>query len=362
DTAGVTIHAIDAGLDTGAILAQRAVQVAPFATVAGLLAELDLVASEVLAATECRLAAGTVERRGQGQATTPTRGRPPFLLARGLYRRLRRRRSRTGPREWLKNCVFFAYARILAPLRNRLRATRGGCHTTILLYHRISDRWLDAVTAGVEQFDRQLELLRSRYEVLDLAEYLRRRGEPCRRPRVVLTFDDGYADNHLAAMLLRRAGLPCTFFISTSIVGSDRGFEHDLNKLRQVVPALSWDQVRQMADRGFGFGNHTRHHSDLGSLPVDEALSEVRLASAKLVQELGARGGERWLAFPFGRRKNMTPELRAKLDDAGIDHCLSAFGGVNPPDFDPLDIRREGVSSGVSDAGLLALVEGWGAR
>ena len=232
----------------------------------------------------------------------------------------------------------------------------------MLLYHRVSDHWLDAVTVGIEQFQAHLRLLKSRYEVIDLAEYLQQSDAPSRRPRVVLTFDDGYEDNHLAAVLLRREGLPCTFFISTSIVGSAQGFAHDLQKRQQVVPSLAWDQVRQMAAWGFRFGNHTQDHTDLAGTPLADALAEIRAASARLVEELGPVGGERWLAYPFGRRDNMTDELRAALDAADIDTCLSAFGGVNSPDDDRRDVSREGVSSAVSDVGLLALVEGWGAR
>jgi methionyl-tRNA formyltransferase/peptidoglycan/xylan/chitin deacetylase (PgdA/CDA1 family) len=363
-TSGVSVHWMEAALDAGAIVRQRALRIDPYATTGGLLARLDALGIEVLVDAVRAVLDGETGGEPQGTPLTPTRGRPPFLLARAVHRRLeRRRRPQRGLRPALRALGKAAFLRAWlhgwAPLRNLWRRARGRCHTTILLYHRVSDEFLDSVTVGIEQFQRQLRLLRARYDVLDLATWLRTRGRPRRRPAVVLTFDDGYADNHLAAMLLRRAGLPCTFFVCTRIVGSDRAFPQDERKLGRTVPALSWEQVADMARWRFAFGNHTTEHRNLADLPCDEALATVATASGDLVAHLGAAGGERWLAYPYGRRQHMREDIRAALPNAAIDCCFAAFGGVNPPDFDPLRIARQGINWAVSDLALRAIVEGW---
>lgn len=262
-------------------------------------------------------------------------------------------------RRVVKAVVQAAFVYVWASLRNLARACTGRAHVTVLLYHRVSDEFQDNVTVGVEQFARQMRLLKRRYEVLDLPAFLAARGQPRRRPAVVITFDDGYADNHQAARILRDVGLPATFFISTSIVGTERAFPHDLRKLGRRVPALSWEQVREMADWGFHIAPHTASHVNVADLPLDEAKAEIRASIEEVVKRLGARGPERWFAYPHGRPGDITAEVRGVLGELGVTCCLSAYGGVNPVDCDPLDIRRQGVNWSVSPLGLRAIVEGW---
>jgi len=258
--------------------------------------------------------------------------------------------------------VLAGYVHVWAPLRNRIRARRGQCHAAVLLYHRVSDELLDSVTVGVEQFQRQIELLRRRYDVVDLPTLLTRRGQPRNRPYVAITFDDGYADNLSAAMLLRRAGLPATFFLSTAIVGTDGAFPHDLQNLGRRIEPLTWEQARRMAGWGFDFGNHTEHHTRLSTVTPAAALQEIQAAEQQLDAELHRNGRPRCLAYPYGRKADCTDAVRRSLADAGISACLSAYGGVNPPDFDPMNILRQGVDHSFSSLAFRAAVEGWRSR
>jgi peptidoglycan/xylan/chitin deacetylase (PgdA/CDA1 family) len=96
----------------------------------------------------------------------------------------------------------------------------------ILRYHRIGphdgDPWPLAVSA--ENFAQQLDVLDRRIQVLSLAELVRRLadGRPLGRA-VVLTFDDGYADNLLVAKpLLERHGMSATVFVVTGHTGAGR--------------------------------------------------------------------------------------------------------------------------------------------
>jgi hypothetical protein len=59
------------------------------------------------------------------------------------------------------------------------------------------------------------------------------------------------------------------------------------------------------------------------------------------------------LAYPYGKRDDMTASLREQLSSLGISCCLSAYGGTNSPDFDPWDIHN------FSPLALRALIEGW---
>jgi len=259
----------------------------------------------------------------------------------------------------VKLCALWAYVHVWAPVRNLARSVAGRCHTTVLVYHRFDDSLRDSITVGAEQFRRQLELLKSRYCVLDVRDFLASRGRVRRRVGVVITFDDGYASSLLAAKLLRSAELPACFFIPTGIVGTAAALPHDSEKLGRCIPALDWDQVRRMRLWGFDFGNHTAHHVNLGTLSLEAACAEIAAGRDDLARRLGPDGAANWLAYPYGRATDISEEVRAALPTLGVKCCFSADGGVNGVNFDPMDVRRQGIDHSFTDLAFRAAVEGW---
>jgi peptidoglycan/xylan/chitin deacetylase (PgdA/CDA1 family) len=108
---------------------------------------------------------------------------------------------------------------------------RAGQRVLILLYHRVaeprSDPWFLSVTP--RNFAEHLEVLR-RYahpiSLQRLSQGLLEGGLPERA--VVVTFDDGYADNlHDAKPLLARYNVPATVFLATGYIGHEREFWWD---------------------------------------------------------------------------------------------------------------------------------------
>jgi peptidoglycan/xylan/chitin deacetylase (PgdA/CDA1 family) len=95
--------------------------------------------------------------------------------------------------------------------------------TLILCYHRVSDAPTDPWSLAVspQNFADQLELLRARCTPTRLRDLSRTLVDaPPARPGVVVTFDDGYADNlHNAKPLLERYEIPATVFVPTGYVG-----------------------------------------------------------------------------------------------------------------------------------------------
>ena len=367
DHTGVSIHWMEPGLDTGDIVDQVRVGIPRFPHPGGLGPVLDAVAIPLLLSVLDRLDAGEVPRRHQPDPETPTRSRPPFLLRQRVAKRFaaRRRPTRTvhgRVRNLAKGCLQLLYVHSWAPIRNFAACLAGKAHVTVLLYHRVDDDLLDDVTIGVDQFREQLRLLKRHYDILDLTDFLAARGKPRRRPAVVVTFDDGYESAFVGAKLLRREGIPATFFLSTGIVGSDKPFPHDVEKLGRRVPSLSWPQVADMRKWGFQISGHTVTHANVGRLPLDEAKREIGIAVQDLVARFGHAEAQTWFAYPHGKRQDITDEVRNALPSLGIQHCLSAYGGTNSPDFDPMDIKRQGVDWKYSLLGLRAVVEGWQVR
>jgi peptidoglycan/xylan/chitin deacetylase (PgdA/CDA1 family) len=128
----------------------------------------------------------TTNRQGGGMAG-------PLNAARLLCSRLRN----------LKGLVFYAIDRPVC----------------VLCYHRVTARNLDinSVAVSPDNFRAQIAYLKEHYEIARFEEP----WDHARRPSVVITFDDGYADNLVEALpVLEEAGVPATFFVSTENIGT----------------------------------------------------------------------------------------------------------------------------------------------
>ena len=90
---------------------------------------------------------------------------------------------------------------------------------TVLLYHRVAELRQDPhlLAVATEHFEEHLLALRRHCRVMSLSnltDSLARGERP--GPVVVLTFDDGYADNAEAALpLLKKYDMPATFYLAS---------------------------------------------------------------------------------------------------------------------------------------------------
>ena len=123
----------------------------------------------------------------------------------------------------------------LRRLASRAR-NRSSSRALILLYHRvaeaISDPWSLAVKPA--HFAQHLEVINRRARVLSVEELVAAiAGGKLPRRAVVITFDDGYADNLLNAKpILEKNDSSATVFVTAGFAGSDREFWWDeLDKL-----------------------------------------------------------------------------------------------------------------------------------
>jgi peptidoglycan/xylan/chitin deacetylase (PgdA/CDA1 family) len=98
--------------------------------------------------------------------------------------------------------------------------------TLILCYHRVAEGVEDPFHLCVrpDNFAAHLEeMLRSR-EPCTLADV----SVPSRRPKVVVTFDDGYRDNLTNALPIAESkGVPITVFVTSGVLGSHKGLWWD---------------------------------------------------------------------------------------------------------------------------------------
>ena len=347
---GCTVHQVDAKLDTGQILAQTQVSRTPHSTLRGLQLQLDEIGVLLMRDTVRDLLndnAKPVPQSGIGK----TYRKPTLSQVAELDRRMAATLLSPGP----------AVVQTIKDLRSSLIRSAwslGGRHLlspriTVLLYHRVTDEVRDNLTVGIEQFDRQMALLRQHCHVLSIDQILKVGTIfSSDRPLVAVTFDDGYRDNfeHAVPILLRH-NVPAAFFVSTGIVGTDGRFPHDLRRGNPPIPVLSWDQIRQMHNWGFTIGSHTVNHIDCASESETIVLAELAESCDALRRELGI--DDPIFGYPYGGRQHMTPERLELVRQTGYRACLSAYGGSNIGKVDSFNILRRGIHWQYSDGAFL---------
>jgi peptidoglycan/xylan/chitin deacetylase (PgdA/CDA1 family) len=170
----------------------------------------------------------------------------------------------------------------------------------VLLYHRVTslenDPQLLSVTPA--NFYEQLTHLRKKYHVMAVEDFydifFRRKKFPPRS--VLLTFDDGYADNYLEALpILENLDMQALFFITTSNLDTDR--------------ELWWDELERIF---------------LGDNPLPNTI-EIEVADGHVQLDTRTKTGRRSTYDFLHPLLRFTPPLQR---DQILDH-LRSLAGLN---------------------------------
>lgn len=132
---------------------------------------------------------------------------------------------------------------LTAKLRSRLSPA-----AAILRYHRVTDLVSDPHATAVTpaHFDEHLDVVRTAFVPMTLQALVRalRDDLPLRRRAVVVTFDDGYADNLTTARpCLERYDVPATMFVTTGYVDQSRELWWDALERVLLRPGLLPDRL-----------------------------------------------------------------------------------------------------------------------
>jgi peptidoglycan/xylan/chitin deacetylase (PgdA/CDA1 family) len=163
-------------------------------------------------------------------------------------------------------------------------------------------------------FAQQLDVITKKYHPLKLSEledcYVHKKDIP--RDAVLLTFDDGYADNyHYAYPLVLKAGVPITVFLSTGEVGA----EH----------MLTWEQVKEMhGSKLVEFASHGVNHKRLRKCDDADVLFELTHSKEMLERMTGA--SVKSFCYPYGA---FDKRVRRLMFKAGYVMDFGTRKGVN---------------------------------
>lgn len=275
----------------------------------------------------------------------------------------------------------------------------------ILTYHRVRPS-LDPLIPDmchVDRFRSQLATMSRWFNVLPLAEAVRRSRDGTLPPRTVcITFDDGYRDNiDVALPLLQEFGLHATFFIATGYLGDgimwndqvihavrhrapgdwdlsvlDLGigrvddmasrqalFGQIIGNLKHRAPderaalaqqlydqsegpreriMMTADEVRALHDAGMAIGGHTVSHPILTRLATESARAEMVDGRSYLAELTGEPVN--LFAYPNGKANADYDDQHATLArEAGFDAALSTLWGFASDQCPQYELPRVGL-------------------
>lgn len=292
----------------------------------------------------------------------------------------------------------------------RLASRFRGQGVAILMYHSVMDDpssaqlTLGDIVHSRKIFRGQMEIVARDFHPISLDDLLRfLKGEKKLPPRsVVVTFDDGYADNRPAAMdILGPLGIPAVFYVTVDCIDRQRlpwpshlryafltsrkkswsesggslwpltSNEHRTQAFLKAVeqcsqlsgktqdefvgsierqleteparsphrPMMTWDELRGLVRSGHTVGSHTMTHPNMAYIAENEARTELSEAKRRLEQEL---------AVPIVHFAYPCPALQPHWRDRtvrasqeiGYQTAVTTDKGLVRKHDDPLSLRR----------------------
>lgn len=185
----------------------------------------------------------------------------------------------------------------------------------VLNYHKI-DEAFHPLSVSPALFDEQMRFLKEQgYHTIspqDLQAALEGEDRLPSNP-VLITFDDGYADNYANAYpILKQYDMKATIFVVAGFVGKSERY-------------LTWEQLREMEQNGITIESHTMNHIPLEELTDEQIRTELRDSKQLLEEHLGHP--IQYIAYPTG---TYNLHIAALAKEAGYEAAYTIkYGNVD---------------------------------
>jgi peptidoglycan/xylan/chitin deacetylase (PgdA/CDA1 family) len=210
----------------------------------------------------------------------------------------------------------------------------------ILTYHRVTDAHPgERLCVPIARFAEQMRHLREAgYETVTMASAAHWMRHPQiewpARP-VVITFDDGYADNFLHAHpAMARCGFVGVFFVPTQFLQEPPTSEHPDDH------SMRWIHLEELLTAGHEIGSHSVTHRRLASLSLEDVQREVGDSKRMLEQQL--RRPITSFCYPSG---DYNARVKQAVAASGYLAACTVEPGANRPGGDLFALKRTEVSA-----------------
>ena len=199
----------------------------------------------------------------------------------------------------------------------------------VLMYHHVTaGKSSNALEVSKQAFEKQMAFLHAHhYRVVDAKDTVAiLDGREKQGKKVMLTFDDGFADNYEIAMpVLEKFGFKGTFFVVTDWVGKP-GF-------------MTWFQIREIKKHGHTIGSHTVTHPFLTEIGLAKVRDEIYNSKRLMQENLG--GPVESFCYPAGR---FNPTVKALVQEADYQTAFATAPGWAYSNKDVFAIKRIRIS------------------
>ena len=204
-----------------------------------------------------------------------------------------------------------------------------------LLYHAINRKDTTKAAIPEDMFEAQLSVLcKEGYSVISLTQAINNieSKQKASQPAVLLTFDDGFADNVLTALpRLRAFDMSATLFMVSALIGQKYPWNPQAN---DNIRHLTWNELQLWLEAGCDIGGHTHNHLHMTHLSADEMLDEVLCNKQILEEKLHLR--LRAFSYPYGEHNKLARDVVSKH----YDLAFSVHRGDWNPAIDRYTINR----------------------
>ncbi len=198
----------------------------------------------------------------------------------------------------------------------------------ILEYHTVTNNPLpesEIYNVPPAEFSAQLDYLQENgYTTITLNDFIkaRRYGKPLPPKPIILTFDDGYADNYTEMLpILEAHGMTAVIFVITNELGKP-GY-------------LTLDQLKDLQKRGIEIGSHSADHLPLVTLNAEFLDNQIR--KSKIFLEWNGLDPIGSFSYPNGI---YNIEIIEMLKEQNYLAAVTGEAGLNTLKSDPYKLRR----------------------
>jgi peptidoglycan/xylan/chitin deacetylase (PgdA/CDA1 family) len=194
------------------------------------------------------------------------------------------------------------------------------------------------------KFEKIMKWLNRYYKFLSFDEYI------SGKEGVLITFDDGYANNLSEALpILSKYSAPAIVFVSCDHINDKQNHSRmrsaiyplydkdEIEVYNHYFDGLTEAQLLELHQSSLiEIGNHTYYHSDLSRLNEDQIILDIKKANDFLLKKIGI--SPRLFAYPFASYSKKVVKV---LESLGFKYAFLLENGNM--DDKQLQIRRLGI-------------------
>ncbi len=228
--------------------------------------------------------------------------------------------------------------KLLKNLLSKFCLTRYKDGVLILNYHSINPN--HQYSTAPKDFDEQMSYLSNNFNVVRLGEI----NNKSDKLRVVITFDDGFADNYdYAFPILKKYNLPATIFLISDFVFDNLDITKDWIPYNGLRP-LTKNQIKEMNDSGLiDFGVHGKNHEPVSSL-LENDFREGLIESINKIENCCGKTVDSY-AFPFGQKSHRGAFDLKFFNSIGLSYVCTTDWGINRENYSSKFLKRIRIDS-----------------